>query len=65
MSAARPPPSIRVCTARENASPRFGSNSDTLPFFTSDLCHSLFALRISSTGLSRYAAEARACVAAV
>lgn len=65
MSAARAPPSIRTCTARENASPRFGSNSEILPGFTSDLCHSLLALSRSLTGLSRYAAEASACVAAV
>ena len=61
----RVPPSIRVCTARENASPRLGSKSDSLPFFTSDSCHSLFALSMSWIGLSRYAAEASAWVAAV
>ena len=63
--ALRAPPSIRVCTARENASPRFGSNSENLAGVTSDLCHSLLALRSSATGPSRYAAEASACVAAV
>lgn len=68
MSAPRPPPSVRSWTARQKASPRFGLkysdlNSLELPVFTSDLCHSLLALRISVTSLSRYAAEARALVA--
>ncbi len=40
-----------------------GLMSLELPGFTTDLCHSLLALRMSSTGLSRYAAEARALVA--
>lgn len=65
MSGLRAPPSSRPWTARENASPRFGAASDQSPFFTSDLCHSLLAASSSSTFASRYAAEARAYVAAV
>ncbi len=67
ISGLRPPPSIRTCTARENASPRFGAKivPQARPGVTADWCHSLLALRISSTSLSRYAAEARAYVAAV
>lgn len=53
MRAPRPPPRVLSWTARANASPRFGSISENLPLETLDLCHSLSALRISSTGLSR------------
>lgn len=68
MRALRAPPSIRSWTAREKASPRLGVKYLLLksldrPSSILDLCHSLSALRMSATGLSRYAAEARAFVA--
>ncbi len=53
MSAARPPPSIRTCTAREKASPRLGANSDSLGFLMADLPESESALEMSASGLSR------------
>lgn len=53
MSGARPEPSIRSMIARENASPRLGRNSLIRGLPTSDLCHSLLALSISSASLSR------------
>ncbi len=53
MSGARPEPSMRSMTARENASPRLGRNSLIRGLATSDLCHSLLALSISSASLSR------------
>ncbi len=50
----RPPPSIRTSTARANASPRSGSNSDIRPFFT--LAPEL-AFTSPSSDPSRYAAD--------
>lgn len=63
----RPAPSMRSTTARPKASPRLGLKivAHLRPELTVDSCHWLFALRISPTSLSRYAAEARAKVAAV
>ncbi len=65
MSAPRPPPSMRSWSARENASPRFGSNRESLGGLMVDFAVSESAFEMSESGLSRYAAEASAWVAAV
>ncbi len=61
-SSPRAAPSIRTWTARANASPRLGWNSDSRGAFT--VVASLMSTR-AATAESRYAAEASACVAAV
>lgn len=69
MSGLRPGPRVRASTARQKASPRLGSRSESFPAFTVDLWRSLSAPRMASSLVSlppsRYAAEASALVAAV
>ncbi len=69
MSGLRPAPRVRASTARQKASPRLGSKRESFGGLTVAGWFSLLAVSIFSSLLSlppsRYAAEARALVAAV